>query len=66
LWANRCDLSLSAGEDASQTKDPLQMVEQLDKLILVNKSEEAWKYLTEHSRPRVVGEFSNIKPFEEV
>ena len=42
------------------------MVEQLDKLILVNKSEEAWKYLTEHSRPRVVGEFSNIKPFEEV
>jgi len=45
LWGNRCDLSISAGRDNSQTANPLKQVGQLDELILADDFNNLWDYL---------------------
>ena len=45
MWGNRCDLSVSAGKDNSQTSNPLKQIGQLDEFILVDDYECLWSYL---------------------
>lgn len=41
----RCDLSLSAGAEVSQTSNPIEVLSSLDNDILVNNSEFVWNLL---------------------
>ncbi|XP_032676122.1 damage-control phosphatase ARMT1-like [Odontomachus brunneus] len=45
LWGNRCDLSLSAGSGASQSGDPLEILESLKENIISNDWENVWNVL---------------------
>ncbi|XP_029055045.2 damage-control phosphatase ARMT1-like [Osmia bicornis bicornis] len=45
LWGNKCDLSLSAGAEVSQSKNPIDVLKSLDEDILVNNSEFIWNLL---------------------
>lgn len=46
LWGNRCDLSLSAGRDSSQTGNPWELVEKLDNVLIDNTGIDfAWQLL---------------------
>lgn len=42
LWGNKCDLSLTAGEDCSQTSSPLDDLSKIRPNILINDSEHLW------------------------
>ncbi|XP_076749989.1 damage-control phosphatase ARMT1 isoform X2 [Xylocopa sonorina] len=45
LWGNKCDLSLSAGAEVSQSSNPIEVLKSLDKDILVDNSEFVWNLL---------------------
>ncbi|XP_071862905.1 damage-control phosphatase ARMT1 [Bombus fervidus] len=45
LWGNKCDLSLSAGAEVSQSTNPIEILKTLDKDILVNNLEFVWNLL---------------------
>jgi len=45
LWGNRCDLSISGGEDNAQKSNPLHQLGQLDQFLLANDFDDAWDYL---------------------
>lgn len=45
LWGNKCDLSLSAGAEVSQSSNPIQVLKSLEKDILVDNSEFVWNLL---------------------
>ncbi|XP_043593471.1 damage-control phosphatase ARMT1-like [Bombus pyrosoma] len=45
LWGNKCDLSLSAGAEVSQSTNPIEVLKSLDKDILVNNLEFVWNLL---------------------
>ncbi|XP_078039749.1 damage-control phosphatase ARMT1 [Augochlora pura] len=45
LWGNKCDLSLSAGAEVSQSKNPIEVLESLQSDILVDDSESVWNLL---------------------
>ena len=45
LWGNKCDLSLSAGAEVSQSGNPVEVLKSLDKDILVDNSESVWNLL---------------------
>ncbi|XP_020373813.1 damage-control phosphatase ARMT1 isoform X1 [Rhincodon typus] len=45
LWGNKCDLSISAGQDNSQSFNPLTTLESLKPFILVDDSECVWELL---------------------
>ncbi|KAJ8270594.1 hypothetical protein GJAV_G00116880 [Gymnothorax javanicus] len=46
LWGNKCDLSISAGEENSQKSSPVDALEDLRSFILVDDSSLAWSVLT--------------------
>lgn len=50
LWGNKCDLSISSGEDNSQVNDPLEELKKLDGYIIVNDSESLWRMITGSER----------------
>ncbi|XP_038661353.1 damage-control phosphatase ARMT1 isoform X1 [Scyliorhinus canicula] len=45
LWGNRCDLSISGGQENSQKLNPLISLESLKHFILVDDSESVWEVL---------------------
>ncbi|XP_067938797.1 damage-control phosphatase ARMT1-like isoform X2 [Watersipora subatra] len=45
LWGNKCDLSISSGQDNSQTSNPLKQIGQLDEFLLVDDYECLWSQL---------------------
>nr|XP_004225825.4 LOW QUALITY PROTEIN: protein-glutamate O-methyltransferase-like [Ciona intestinalis] len=45
LWGNRCDLSLSGGEESSQTTDPHKNLTTLSEFLLVDCSKKVFDYL---------------------
>ncbi|XP_031832273.1 damage-control phosphatase ARMT1 isoform X2 [Nomia melanderi] len=52
LWGNKCDLSLSAGAEVSQTSNPMEALKTLQKDILVDNSELAWNLLKKSQSPK--------------
>ncbi|XP_060907968.1 damage-control phosphatase ARMT1 [Labrus mixtus] len=51
LWGNKCDLSISAGQDNSQKTSPIDSLDSLQPLILVDDSNMVWSTLTSMQRP---------------
>lgn len=45
LWGNKCDLSISAGNRAVASGDPVAALQVLQENILTDSKEEAWQYL---------------------
>ncbi|MCI4389712.1 hypothetical protein PGIGA_G00101660 [Pangasianodon gigas] len=46
LWGNRCDLSISAGQENSQKSNPMDCLADLQQFILVDDSDKVWSVLT--------------------
>ncbi|XP_068198063.1 damage-control phosphatase ARMT1 [Antennarius striatus] len=46
LWGNKCDLSVSSGQDNSQKTSPIDSLSSLQPFILVDDSELVWSTLT--------------------
>ncbi|KAG9347646.1 hypothetical protein JZ751_005218 [Albula glossodonta] len=51
LWGNKCDLSISAGQDNSQKASPVDSLEDLKPFILVDDSNLVWSVLTNGKIP---------------
>ncbi|KAI7799409.1 damage-control phosphatase ARMT1 [Triplophysa rosa] len=45
LWGNKCDLSISAGQDNSQKSSPIDSLPDLQRFILVDDSNKVWSTL---------------------
>uniref|UniRef100_A0A182QQA6 Sugar phosphate phosphatase n=1 Tax=Anopheles farauti TaxID=69004 RepID=A0A182QQA6_9DIPT len=43
LWGNRCDLSISAGQDVKQDGDPFSMLDSLDVCIVSDQTRDIWQ-----------------------
>ncbi|XP_052872013.1 damage-control phosphatase ARMT1-like [Anopheles cruzii] len=43
LWGNRCDLSISAGQDVKQDGDPFSLLEALDRCIVSDQTLDIWR-----------------------
>ncbi|XP_058129445.1 damage-control phosphatase ARMT1-like [Anopheles ziemanni] len=46
LWGNRCDLSISAGQDVKQDGDPFSLLESLDQCIVSDHTQDIWHCLS--------------------
>lgn len=51
LWGNKCDLSISAGQDNSQKISPIDSLNSLQPFILVDDSNMVWSTLSSTQRP---------------
>ncbi|KAG5846464.1 hypothetical protein ANANG_G00115240 [Anguilla anguilla] len=51
LWGNKCDLSISAGQENSQKSSPVEALEDLKSFILVDDSHLVWSALTGGKTP---------------
>ena len=47
LWANKCDLSISAGFENSQKHSPVKSLEKLESNILIDDTENIWNFLNQ-------------------
>ena len=45
LWGNKCDLSISAGQENAQTSCPLDQVNKLQKYVLIDDLESVWQHI---------------------
>lgn len=54
LWGNRCDLSISAGTDNSQTTNPLTLIDKYECCILSDHSEKIWTALNESTESGII------------
>lgn len=52
LWGNRCDLSLTCGEDANPTNSPFDSTELLDELVIANDAFAIWNCVSGGQRER--------------
>lgn len=55
LWGNKCDLSISAGQENSQKTSPLDSLYSLLPFILVDDTKRVWSGLISAQRPRESG-----------
>lgn len=55
LWGNKCDLSISAGQDNSQKISPIDSLSSLQSFILVDDSNMVWSTLLSAQRPAQPG-----------
>ncbi|KAL3979711.1 small subunit ribosomal protein S36 [Sarotherodon galilaeus] len=55
LWGNKCDLSISAGQENSQKTSPLDSLYSLLPFILVDDTKRVWSALISAQRPRESG-----------
>ncbi|XP_035893235.1 damage-control phosphatase ARMT1-like [Anopheles stephensi] len=46
LWGNRCDLSISAGQDVKQDGDPFSLLDSLETCIVSDHTLDIWKCIT--------------------
>ncbi|XP_008395918.1 damage-control phosphatase ARMT1 isoform X1 [Poecilia reticulata] len=56
LWGNKCDLSISAGQENSQKASPIDSLPSLQSFILVNDSNMVWLTLNSSRRPEGSGQ----------
>nr|XP_033807891.1 damage-control phosphatase ARMT1 [Geotrypetes seraphini]XP_033807892.1 damage-control phosphatase ARMT1 [Geotrypetes seraphini] len=52
LWGNKCDLSISAGQDNAQKSSPLASLTDLQSCILVNDADHLWSVLSRGMKTR--------------
>ncbi|XP_065085224.1 damage-control phosphatase ARMT1-like [Ochlerotatus camptorhynchus] len=45
LWGNRCDLSITAGQDVKQDGDPFSLLESCDNYIISDHTVEVWNHV---------------------
>lgn len=57
LWGNKCDLSLSAGDESSQKTDPLSQLDFLRENILQNEIAQLAEYLRSDRKAQVGGNY---------
>lgn len=55
LWGNKCDLSISAGQNNSQKTSPLDSLSSLQSFVLVDDSNMVWSTLLSAQRPGLSG-----------
>ncbi|KAM4633048.1 damage-control phosphatase ARMT1 [Polymixia lowei] len=55
LWGNKCDLSISAGQENSQKASPIDSLSDLQPFILVDDSNMVWSALTSARKPGPLG-----------
>lgn len=55
LWGNKCDLSISAGQENSQKTSPIDSLSSLQPFILVDDSNLVWSTLISTQRPGQTG-----------
>lgn len=55
LWGNKCDLSISAGQENSQKDSPIEVLANLKSFILVDDADMVWTALTSSKRTRQAG-----------
>ncbi|KAJ0026828.1 hypothetical protein NQD34_017828 [Periophthalmus magnuspinnatus] len=60
LWGNKCDLSISAGQENSQKDSPIEALPNLKPFILVNDSDMVWAALTASKCTAVSGKRVDI------
>ncbi|CAN9507486.1 unnamed protein product [Ophioblennius macclurei] len=60
LWGNKCDLSISAGQENSQKNSPIEALNSLQPFILVNDSEAVWSTLTSEQSGKTYAERVDI------
>ncbi|XP_026175001.1 damage-control phosphatase ARMT1 [Mastacembelus armatus] len=58
LWGNRCDLSISAGQENAQKTSPIDSLNSLQPFILVDDSNMIWSTLISTQRPGQLGKAS--------
>lgn len=58
LWGNKCDLSISAGQENSQKTSPLDSLSSLQPFILVDDSSMVWSTLISAQKPGESGKTS--------
>lgn len=61
LWGNKCDLSISAGQDNSQTTSPIDSLNSLKPFILVDDSNMVWSTLTSAQRSGQPGKTTAVR-----
>lgn len=55
LWGNKCDLSISAGQENSQKDSPIEVLANLKPFILVDDADMVWAALTSSKRTGQAG-----------
>ncbi|KAH1173600.1 damage-control phosphatase ARMT1 [Mauremys mutica] len=60
LWGNKCDLSISAGEDNSQKASPLKLLDNLKTFILVDDMESIWSLLINSKKRRTSKDVTRV------
>ncbi|XP_022624475.1 protein-glutamate O-methyltransferase isoform X1 [Seriola dumerili] len=58
LWGNKCDLSISAGQENSQKTSPIDSLSSLQPFILVDDSNMVWSTLISAQRPGQSGKIT--------
>lgn len=64
LWGNKCDLSISAGDRAVASGDPVSALEQLHGNILTDNKDEAWQCLVDRGKGATVDIVMDNSGFE--
>ncbi|XP_035785651.1 damage-control phosphatase ARMT1-like isoform X1 [Anopheles albimanus] len=59
LWGNRCDLSISAGQDVKQDGDPFSLLDSLDRCIVSDQTQAIWNCLVANEAESGVVEIIN-------
>ncbi|EAA07056.3 AGAP010723-PA, partial [Anopheles gambiae str. PEST] len=54
LWGNRCDLSISAGQDVKQDGDPFSLLDSLDQCIVRDQTQDIWECITTNGSSGIV------------
>ena len=56
LWGNKCDLSISAGQENAQTSCPLDQVNKLQKYVLIDDLDSVWQHIryVDHTPPCIM------------
>lgn len=64
LWGNKCDLSISAGDKAVASGDPVSALQHLQDNILTDNKKEAWQFLANKSTGSIIDIVMDNSGFE--
>lgn len=64
LWGNKCDLSISAGDKAVASGDPVSALQNLQDKILTDNKKEAWQFLANKGTGSIIDIVMDNSGFE--